>query len=141
MSAQYDIDNKPLPTPDPESKAFWDGLRKGQLLLQHCKDCGHVQYIQQVYCRNCQSMNLEHRPASGKGTIYTYSTVYRPVGPAFAKDVPYTTVLVELAEGPRMISSMIDTKPEDIEIGKAVEFVPEKVTDDVTLPRFRLARS
>ena len=141
MSAQYDIHNKPMPTPDPESKAFWDGLKAGKLLLQHCKDCGQIQYIQQVYCRQCQSANLEHRPASGKGTIYTFSTVYRAVGPAFENDVPYSVVLVELAEGPRMISSMIDTKPEDVKIGAPVQFVAEKVSDAVTLPRFKLAKA
>ena len=134
-----DAQRKPLPVPDADSAAFWAGLRDGRLLLQHCLACGHVQYYQQGLCRVCGSERLEHRAASGRGRVYSYSVVHRAPGPAFKADTPYAVLLVELAEGPRMISSLADGDPAAVAIGMAVEIVFDAVTDQVTLPRFRPA--
>lgn len=139
MSDATLAETKPLPIPDPESQAFWDGVARGELLLLHCNNCGYVHYHQQLYCRRCSSPDLEHRAASGNGFIYSFSTVYRPAGPAFAAETPYTVVLVELEEGPRMISSLVGAAPDDVDFGKKVRFVPEKITDEISLPRFVLA--
>ena len=132
---------KPLPVPDADSAAFWAGLRDGRLLLQHCLACAHVQVYQQGICRNCGSERLEHRAASGRGRVYSYSVVHRAPGPAFRADTPYAVLLVELAEGPRMISSLVGADPSTVAIGMAVELVCERVHDDVTLPRFRRAEA
>jgi uncharacterized OB-fold protein len=128
---------KPLPVPDADSAAFWAGLRDGRLLLQHCLACAHVQVYQQGICRNCGSEQLEHRAASGRGRVYSYSVVHRAPGPAFKADTPYAVLLVELAEGPRMISSLVGGDPSTVAIGMAVALVCERVTDGITLPRFR----
>ncbi len=130
---------KPLPTPDGDTFAFWDGLKKGQLLLQHCLDCGHVQYYQKSMCHKCNSERLEHRPASGRGKVHSFSVVYRAPGPAFKKDTPYAVLLVELEEGPRMISSLVEGDAEKVVFDMPVQLVCEKVTDDITLPRFKPA--
>jgi len=128
---------KPLPLPDADSAAFWAGLKQGRLLLQHCLDCGQVQYYQQAMCRRCQGDRLEHRAASGRGTVYSYSVVHRAPGPAFRADTPYAVLLVELAEGPRMVSSLVGADPATVHFGMQVELVLDAVSDDITLPRFR----
>ena len=135
-----DAQRKPLPAPDADSAAFWSGLRDGRLLLQHCPACGHVQYYQQGLCRVCGSERLEHRAASGRGRVYSYSVVHRAPGPAVKADTPYAVLLVERAEGPRMISSLVDGDPDAVAIGMPVEIAFDAVTDEVTLPRFRPAR-
>ena len=132
-----DAARKPLPAPDADSAAYWAGLREGQLLLQHCLACAHVQVYQQGICRHCGSARLEHRAASGRGRVYSYSVVHRAPGPAFKADTPYAVLLVELAEGPRMISSLVDGDPDAVAIGMDVEVVCERIDDNVTLPRFR----
>ena len=130
---------KPLPTPDTDSAAFWSGLKEGKLLLQHCLDCGNVQYYQQSLCRRCGGERLEHRAASGRGKVHSFSVVYRAPGPAFKRDVPYAVLLVDLEEGPRMISSLVGAKPESVTFDMPVQLVCEKASDEITLPRFRPA--
>lgn len=128
---------KPLPTPDADSQAYWQGLKEGKLLLQHCSDCAHVQFYQQAICRHCGGERLVHRAASGRGTVHSFSVVHRAPGPAFKQDTPYAVLLVELEEGPRMISSLIGADPMAVRFDMAVELVCDPVNDQVTLPRFR----
>ena len=136
MSEQ--IIQKPLPTIDGDSEVLWEGLKEGQLLLQHCADCGHVQYYQQSLCRLCQSKNLAHKPASGHGKIHSYSVVHRAPGPAFKGDVPYAVLLVELEEGPRMISSLVGKDFDALDFDLPVKLQTVKISDDVCLPYFSL---
>jgi len=130
---------KPLPTPDADSQAYWQGLKDGKLLLQHCSDCGNVQFYQQAMCRQCGGENLGHRAASGRGTVHSFSVVHRAPGPAFKQDTPYAVLLVQLEEGPRMISSLVDADPATLEFDMKVELVCEPVNDQIVLPRFRPA--
>lgn len=127
---------KPLPTADGDSQAFWDGLKRGQMLLQHCADCGHVQYYQQRICRQCQSENMQHKAASGRGTIHSYSVVYRAPGPAFKGDVPYAVLLIDLEEGPRMISSLVGKDFDALDFDIPVQLKTIQISDDVSLPCF-----
>jgi len=129
---------KPVPAPDADSQAYWDGLSKGRLLLQHCNGCGHVQLYQQAICRLCTGSDLIHRPASGRGTVHSFSVVHRAPGPAFKQDTPYAVLLVELAEGPRMISSLVDgCDPMGVVFDMPVELVCGMAGDAIILPRFR----
>ncbi len=130
---------KPLPAPDADTAQLWEGLRQGKLLLQHCDDCKHVQYYQQSLCRRCGSENLVHRPASGHGKVHSFSVVHRAPGPAFKADVPYAVLLVELREGPRMISTFVGGDPAEVTFDMDVMLVCEQVSDEITLPRFRRA--
>jgi len=134
-----DATKKPVPAPDADSAAFWRGLRDGVLLLQHCSDCGHVQYYQQAICRGCGGGNLTHRPASGRGKVHSFSVVHRAPGPAFKADLPYAVLLIDLEEGPRMISTYTGGKPEDVTFDMDVVLACERISEDVTLPRFRRA--
>ena len=139
MNSPEDAARKPLPAPDADTAIFWRGLREGHLLLQHCADCSHVQYYQQAMCRACGGERLTHRPASGRGTVHSFSVVHRAPGPAFKSDVPYAALLVELEEGPKMISTYIGGKPDDVTFDMKVILALDNVTDEVTLPRFRKA--
>ena len=130
-------ESKPLPSPDADSAAYWAGLREGRLLLQHCLDCGHVQVYQQGLCRHCLSDHLEHRPASGRGRVFSWSVVHRAPGPAFRGDTPYAVLLVDLEEGPRMISALVQGDPHAVHEGLAVELACETVAEGVVLPKFR----
>jgi uncharacterized protein len=132
-----DAMKKPVPAPDADSDAFWRGLRDGVLLLQHCTDCSHVQYYQQAICRKCGGGNLSHRPASGRGKVHSFSVVHRAPGPAFKADLPYAVLLIDLEEGPRMISAYTGGKPEEVTFDMDVVLVCEPINQDVTLPRFR----
>ncbi len=127
---------QPLPTPDADSQAYWQALRDGRLLLQHCAWCNYVQVYHQAICRKCGSTALEHRPASGYATVYSFSVVHRAPGPAFKEDAPYAVLLVELDEGPRMISSFVGGKPEDVAFGMRLRLVCDSVTEEISLPRF-----
>lgn len=130
---------KPVPVPDADTAAYWQGLKEGRLLLQHCLDCSHIQFYQQAICRQCGSERLEHRPASGLGKVHSFSVVHRAPGPAFKQDVPYAVLLVELDEGPRMISSLVDAPVDSVSFDMRVQLVCEDSGGGITLPRFRPA--
>lgn len=139
MSTHQAADRKPLPSPDGDTMDLWAGFREGRLLLQHCGDCDNIQYYQQQMCRECGGEALEHKPASGKGIVHSFSVVHRAPGPAFKDDVPYAVLLVELEEGPRMISSYTGGSVDDVTFDMEVELVCEPVSDEISLPRFRKA--
>ena len=130
---------KPLPLIDDDTRAYWAGLARGELLLQHCLDCGAVQFYQRGMCGRCLGSRIEHRAASGRGTVYSFSTVHRAPSAEFRDDVPYTVVLVALAEGPRMLSTLVNCPLDRVHVGLPVEIVYDRVTGEVTLPRFRPA--
>ena len=138
MNKQNQSLEKPLPIPDSDSQTLWNGFKENKILLQHCPDCGHVQYYQQSICRLCQSPDLEHRQASGRGVIHSYSVVHRSPGPAFRDEVPYAVLLIELEEGPRMISRLIGDDFDKLDFDLPVELETVRVTDDVHLPYFVL---
>ena len=130
---------KPLPTPDGDTAAFWAGMRDGKLLLQHCGKCNNVQYYQQQLCRECGSEELVYKAASGAGTVHSFSVVHRAPGPAFKDELPYAVLLVELAEGPRMISSYTGGPAAEVTFEMNVQLVFDKISDEITLPRFKRA--
>ncbi len=88
-------------------------------------------------CPNCGSWNAEWAKVSGRGKVYTYIVAVQPFHPAFSGDVPYAVAIVELEEGVRMVSNIMDCGPDDIYIGMPVEVVYDDVTEEVTLPKFK----
>ncbi|UTI66239.1 Zn-ribbon domain-containing OB-fold protein [Paraconexibacter antarcticus] len=131
---------KPLPMPDADTAEFWAGLARGELLLQHCLSCSAIHYYQQGMCRICGSSHLEHRAASGRGTVHSFSVVHRAPGPAFKDETPYAVLLVELEEGPRMISRLVaGADPSVVDFDMTVQLVCVPVDEGVTLPCFRPA--
>jgi uncharacterized OB-fold protein len=129
--------DKPLPVSDPGTETFWSEARAARLTIPRCLDCGRHHFYPRALCPHCHSDRLEWSQVSGRGTIHSYTIVRRAPGPAFAADVPYAVVLIDLAEGPRMLSNLVGAKVDTIRIGDTVEVVFDAVTDEVTLPSFR----
>lgn len=132
---------KPLPKADPLTKPFWDSLDRGAMEVQRCDDCSSFVFYPRNLCPACGSRNLRWKPVSGRGSIYSLTIVHRAPGPAFKGETPYVVALIELEEGCRMMSTVtgVQADPDLVTIGMAVEVVYDKVTGDVTLPRFRPA--
>lgn len=131
--------NKPLPEITLLTQPFWQGAKEHQLRLQRCDDCGTFRFTPKEVCPNCFSVKATWTPVSGAGTVYSYSTVYRGPNPPFQADVPYTIVMVDLAEGPRIMSHLVDCPPDRVRVGMRVQVVFEDVTPGVSLYKFRPA--
>ena len=129
--------NKPLPIIDKISERFWQGCKKHELVIERCLNCGTYIYYPRLVCIKCISKNLEWVKVSGKGKLYSFSIVYRPPSEVFKEDVPYVVGLIELDEGVRLMSNIVNSKLEDIKIGMPVEVVFDDVTEEITLPKFR----
>ncbi|WP_127581739.1 Zn-ribbon domain-containing OB-fold protein [Paenibacillus koleovorans] len=127
---------KPVPIPDGDSMYFWERCNEGKLVVQHCADCGRHVYYPRAYCPRCMSGELEWVECLGRGTVYSYTVAYRPSGPAFADDCPYVVALIDLAEGVRMMSNIVNAKLEDIHCDMQVEVVFKEV-GEVKLPMFQ----
>lgn len=131
---------KPLPVVQPWSEKFWEGTKEGKYLIQHCKDCDAKIFYPRKYCPECWSGNLNWIEASGKGTIFTFSTAYSMVEPRFMDELPYTLAFIDLEEGIRIMSRIVECDPEDIKIGMKVEVVFYE-RDEYMLPYFRPIRT
>jgi len=128
---------KPLPGIDELNKPFWGAAKRHELVLQHCRKCGSHRYPAGLTCPECVSDELDWTRVSGRGTVYTWTVFHRAYHPAFAGEVPYAVVAVELEEGPRMITNLVECKLTDIKIGMPVEVVFEDASDEISLPKFR----
>lgn len=128
-----------LPTIDEDTQPWWDAAREGRLLLRSCHACGAVHHYPRPFCPECWSDDVGWIEASGRGTVYTHSTVYVNDLPPFGEQVPYIAVVVDLEEGPRMMTRVVDCDPADVAVGMPVEVAYWEVTDEVTLPVFRPA--
>ena len=129
--------NKPLPSIVGETKAYWDSCRRGQLIIQKCAACDEYQFYPRGICANCWSEEIKWITASGKGTVWTYTVTYQNRTPGFAEDVPYVLALVELEEGVRMFTNIVECNPREVSIGMPVEVTFVKATDQITIPYFR----
>lgn len=129
----------PLPQPTAVSQPHWDGCKRGKLLVQCCLDCRGYVFIPQRACTHCLSNRLEWVRSSGTGTLYSYTTVYRPQQPSF--ETPYVSAIIEVAEGWYMLTNLIGIEPEDVRIGMPVEVDFHELSEEITLPYFRPAQT
>jgi uncharacterized OB-fold protein len=130
---------RPLPRVTPDTQPFWDALRAHRLELPYCRDCGKPHLPAGPVCPFCFSERLEWRPAGGRGRISTWTVVHKAWFPAFAADVPYNVVQVELDEGPRLTASVVGLANHRLAVGLPVVIDFDDVVPEVTLPRFRPA--
>ncbi len=131
---------KPLPVADPDSAPYWEGCRRHEVLLQRCAACARFRFPPGGACPACGSAEAEWVRASGKGKIYSWVVVVRPIpAEVFAAHVPYVVALVELEEGVRLATNLVDCAPEAVSGEMPVEVVFEAVSAEVTLPMFRPA--
>jgi uncharacterized OB-fold protein len=114
------------PQIDWESRAYWEGAGRGELVLQRCGDCRVVQHRPRGLCVSCLSENIEHFVASGRGEVYTYSVVHQNQQSDFRQALPYIVAYVQLEEGPQLLTNIVDCDPGTVSIGMPVrvDFVP-----------------
>ena len=132
---------KPVPNPDGLNADFYAHCAKGTLCFQRCKSCGTWRHLPRDMCAKCGSPEWEWSPSSGLGRIYSWTVTHRALHPAFAGDVPYAVVIVELEEGVRMVSGLRGLPPEKLELDLPVEVELERVSDEVAIPYVRPRRS
>lgn len=130
---------RPIPQADEATKPFFDGANADRLMLVKCSQCGSYRLPGRERCLDCWSTESEWAEASGKGKLYTYGVMHQKYHPAFADATPYNYALVELDEGPRLITNIVDCEPDEIKTDMAVAAVFDHVTDEATLIRFKPA--
>jgi uncharacterized OB-fold protein len=132
----------PLPVPDVVSQPFWDAARDGRLVIQRCRRTGRFQHPPQVLCLCCAEPDLHFEPVSGRGTVHSFVVMHDPRVRGFEHRVPYVNLWVELEEQPFLVlvANLVESGPETIDIGTPVEVVFERLTDEITLPQFRVGR-
>ena len=128
----------PVPPVNPETKPFWEATSQGRLLVRQCDDCQSLIWYPRAICPECSSMRTSWRQVSGRGTVYSYTVNYRGDGP-YRTSGPYVLAYVELDEGPRMMTNVVDCPFEDLAMGMALEVTFRDETDEITLPVFRPA--
>jgi uncharacterized OB-fold protein len=129
-----------LPEATPETREFWEGAKRHELRIQRCLDCKRAYFYPRPFCPHCASRNVEWFTASGKGTLYSYVIVHRGP-PGFQDWLPYVIAVVQLEEGPRMMSNVINVEPapEHLPPDLPLEVTWEQQSDDITLPLFQPA--
>jgi uncharacterized OB-fold protein len=136
-----DLPRFDLPTIEGESQPFWDAASEARLLICRCNACGEAFHYPRPFCPTCWSEDIAWEEASGRGTLYTYSTVFVNDLPPFKERLPYVAAAVDLEEGPRIMTNIVDVEPGDLEVGMAVEVTYRELTPDVSAPVFRPARN
>jgi uncharacterized OB-fold protein len=126
-----------LPQPDLETQPFWDACKDGKFLLRHCNACNRDHYYPRPFCPSCWSDDVSWREASGRGSVYTYSVVHVNDLPPFNERVPYIAAIVELDEGPRVMTNVEGVEFADVRVGMPVVVDFKPISDDVTIPIFR----
>jgi uncharacterized OB-fold protein len=130
----------PLPTPAPmvttTTKEFWSGTARGEFLLQQCTACDLVIWFPRSHCPECATTDLPTFRASGKGVVYSH-TVIRKVGNEYKDAVPFVVAYVELDEGPRIMTNIVECDPNEVKVGMRVEMVFHDTGAGSALYRFR----
>ncbi len=127
---------RPRPTPTEDGLFFFEAAKTGKLMVQRCQACQHYQFPPHAACQECQSFDVQPTEVSGKGEIYSFVITHYPQVPSF--EYPLPVALIELAEGPRLISNIVGIDPEAIQIGLPVEVTFVECDDDLTLPMFKV---
>jgi uncharacterized protein len=122
------------PSMTADSQFFWDGVKDGRLLIQRCTACGALRHPPRPMCPHCHSLTWDTLESSGKGTVYSFVMPRHPEFPFFDDD--YIVALIELEEGTRLVSNVVDVAPEDTRIGMAVVVRFDEFDGGVVLPVF-----
>lgn len=131
---------KPV-TVDPVNAAFWAQCQDGVLRLQRCVDCAKWRFLPRYMCAHCGSADYEWAPSCGRGRIFSWTVIYQPFDPAFARDIPYVAALVELEEGVRMATQLLDCPPDAVRLDMPVTLIFKEIDDGFKLPCFLPAKA
>jgi uncharacterized OB-fold protein len=127
------------PIPNAETKPFWDGCAQEQFLLQRCASCNAYRHPPSPTCSRCLSDRFDWLPAKGTGTVYSFTVVREQSAPGWSELVPYVLTVVELDEGPHVLTNLVNVEPEAVRIGMPVEVTFAALSDTMKLPVFRPA--
>lgn len=128
----------PAPVANADSAPYWAGAREGKLLLQRCGDCGTLRFFPRYLCTACGSDRTEWAEASGRGTVHSFTIVHRAAFPEFQARTPYVVALIDLEEGPRMMTNIVGEDALEVAIGDAVVVAFEaRGTEGAKVPQFR----
>ncbi len=136
MTTEY---KKPVPRPEDSelTKPFWEATKRHELVMPRCKKCDHFFFFPRVVCPVCLSPDIEWVQVSGKGRLHTWTVVRQPAHPGFKDDVPYIYAVIQLDEGPRMISNLVECSLEDAKVDMPVTAVFDDITPEWTLVKFK----
>jgi len=134
-----ETERRPLPLVDDDSRPYWEGARRHELVVLRCSGCGFYVHYPRHECPRCRSENLVPSRVSGRGVVHSYTITHHRGAPGFEERVPFVVTLIELEEQPglRIVSNLSGCGPEEVRIGMPVEVVFEDVAPGVTLPQFR----
>lgn len=110
---------RPAPLPEPEAAEYWAAARQGRLVVQRCQECGHHQLYARHRCLVCRGP-VSWVTASGRGTVYSYTVIRQQHARPFREWIPYVVALVDLEEGPRLMTNVVGCDPDDVHVGMAV---------------------
>jgi uncharacterized protein len=127
------------PAMNSDTQFFWDAAAEGRLVIQRCTACGRLRHPPGPACPQCRSLDWDTLESSGRGTLYSYTVVYHPLAPGF--DDPATVVVVELEEGVRVVSNLIEAEAAPLQIGEPLEVFFVAQDEGWTAPQFRRRRS
>lgn len=139
MAEEEMIAARPLPEITPLSEPFWSAARGGRLVLQRCDGCAAYRFPPQVACGHCASRSATWIQVSGRATLWSWTVGYPPLLPYFAERAPWPVAVVQLEEGPRMATNLVDVPVEEYAVGMPLEAGFEPIDDEVTLVVFRRA--
>jgi len=141
MSERFFPDGMPQPLANATALPWWQAAAEHRLVVQRCAACQHLRHPPAPICPECRSDEADWKELSGRGEVYTFTLVHRPL--AAGQDLPFVVAVVSLegGDGIRMISNLVDVAPEDLAIGMPVELVWEDMSADLAIPRFRPTRS
>jgi uncharacterized protein len=129
-----------VPVPDPLTEPYWQGLREGELRIQHCRACDARWHPPLPICPECLGNAVEWQPVCGRGTLHTYTVVHHAVHPALLARVPYVVALVDLSEGPRVVTNIVGVEAEDLRIGMPVRLILQDLASGDVLAQFTACR-
>ncbi len=132
--------DRPIPLPTEDTESYWEHCHDGKLSVSTCAACGHRFLPPACLCPACLSMDVAMKAVTGKGRVYSFIVVHRPQHPAFFEEAPYLVAIVELEEGPRLHTRLVDVDAKDVSVGMEVEVVFQKVDDEISLPVFQPIR-
>ena len=133
------MSDKPIPRPAPESKPYWEAAAGHRFEIPRCNACARFYFPPARSCPHCLSADVGFAPASGRGKVFSFVVFDRVYHPGFEHETPYAVALIELEEGPRLISNVIGVDPEKLRCDSPVAVVFEDVAEGVAVPKFRPA--
>jgi uncharacterized OB-fold protein len=139
VTETYDAVPKPAMLSSPQTERWWEAAAQGRLLLQRCGNCAHVQHYPRPMCVVCWSESITWIESAGLGSIWTFTVAHVPAHPAWLPEVPYVVALVELDEGPRMLTNILGADHASVRVGDRVRLADREARTDRRLIQFVLA--